>query len=159
MCNKYTLNIMAKRGCPPKYTKKFRKQLLSEFDQYINKTTIPIIAEFAYQHEIPKQTFYDWPEFSNLLKRCTAKKETNLEKGMLSNQFPTAAAIFALKQLGWSDKQEVTHSGNAGLQLIISDQFKPQKGEQGTNKSIKNKQQKALPKADDNDIIDIKEAK
>lgn len=104
---------MAKRkvGRPPKYTKKIRKQLLIEFDEFINKETIPILAEFAYKHEVPKQTFYDWDEFSNLLKKCMAKKEANLEKGVLAGHLNSSMGIFSLKQLGWRDRTELEHTG------------------------------------------------
>jgi hypothetical protein len=94
-------------GRPPKYTQPIRRKLLREFEQYVTETPMPIIAEFAFQRGIPKQTFYDWPEFSNLLKVAVEKKEAYLERGMVHKQLDTSASIFSLKQIGWRDKHEI----------------------------------------------------
>lgn len=109
---------MAKVGRPRKFSKKQVKELMCAFEEYIQNTEVPIINEFTYQQGIIRQNLYDYPEFSTLLKRCTEKKEVALEKGMLSGNMPPAAAIFSLKQLGWSDKKEFEHSGNIGVQII-----------------------------------------
>lgn len=108
--------VKNKGGRPPKYTKEIKKDLYEKFEMYINKTTIPILAEFAYKNNVPKQTFYDWPEFSNLLKKCMNKKEVSLEKGVLFGKLNAAMGIFSLKQLGWTDKQDLSIKGNIGIE-------------------------------------------
>jgi len=105
---------MAKVGRPRKYSKKRVKEIMEEFEAYIDNTEVPTIAWFAYQARIERTTLYDYPEFSTLIKRCIDKKEGALEQGMLSGEMPPAAAIFSLKQLGWSDKQEIAHTGKDG---------------------------------------------
>lgn len=137
---------MAKVGCPPKYTKKFRKELLKIFEKYINDNDIPILAEFAYTNNVSRPSLYDWPEFSTLIKRCLDKKETNLEKGVFFDKLNPIMAIFSLKQLGWRDRQEVEHTGET-IKVIVSNEFQPRKLEQ--------KPEKALKKPADN-IIAIK---
>lgn len=82
-------------------------QLVKDFDKYIDDNTIPIICEFAYQHRMSKSSMYDIPELVEPIKIAITKKEANLEKGMLAGKLPPAPTIFSLKQLGWSDRNEV----------------------------------------------------
>ena len=82
------------------------EHLLKKFEKYINDTTLPIIAEFAYMNDIERQYLYDNKMFSTLLKKCTTKKEANLEKGALTGKLNHTMAIFSLKQLGWKDRQD-----------------------------------------------------
>jgi len=67
-----------------------------------------------------RQSFYDYeerPEFSYIIKRARLKVENTYEL-RLSNQ-NTSGAIFALKNMGWSDKQEIDqktqHSGGIAI--------------------------------------------
>lgn len=99
---------MAKAGRPRIYD---RNELAKAMQQYIEATDIPIIAEFAHKNGVLRELLYDWPEFSTLLKRCTEKKEAALERKALAGEINVSMAIFSLKQLGWSDKQETKHSG------------------------------------------------
>jgi len=105
---------MAKVGRPRKLKAKEVKDLLCAFEEYIDNTDVPIIAGFAYQARIDRTKLYDYPEFSTLIKRCIDKKESALENGILNGSIPPAAGIFSLKQLGWSDKQEIAHTGKDG---------------------------------------------
>ena len=109
---------MAKRGRPRKFSQKRVKELQEAFEEYINTTQVPIIADFATKENILRESLYDYEDFSTLLKRCVQKKESALEKCMLSGDLVPSAAIFSLKQLGLSDKKEVEHSGNVGVQII-----------------------------------------
>jgi hypothetical protein len=86
-----------------------REALLEAFEAYIETTDIPIVVEFTTQAGITRDLIYSWPEFSSLLKRCVQKKEAALERAMLNNKVNTVGAIFALKQLGWSDRVEQTN--------------------------------------------------
>jgi len=90
---------------PRSRTQKQDEQLFNKFKKYIDNTTIPIIAEFAYMNDIERQYLYDNKIFSTLLKKCIAKKEANLEKGALTGKLNPTMAIFSLKQIGWKDKQ------------------------------------------------------
>lgn len=64
--------------------------------------------------------YEDKPEFSNAVKRAKARVEAAYE-GRLWAQAP-AGAIFALKNLGWSDKQEIAHSGGVSIQATPVDE-------------------------------------
>ena len=90
---------------PRSRTRTQDEELFDKFKKYINDTTLPIIAEFAYMNDIERQYLYDNQMFSTLLKKCIAKKEANLEKGALTGKLNPSMAIFSLKQIGWKDKQ------------------------------------------------------
>jgi hypothetical protein len=96
---------MARTGRPPKVKMEDMPELVEKFKRYIEETDIPIIAEFSYQNGFGKQYLYDRPEFSDLLKIATAKKEAALEIGTLKGVLNPAMAVFSLKQLGWRDKE------------------------------------------------------
>ena len=96
-----------KGGQPRKYSDNEIEEYKKKFEEYIDNNPIPIIAEFAYQNNILRETIYDYNEFATLRKKAIAKKESNLEKGALSNKLNPSMAIFSLKQLGWTDKKSI----------------------------------------------------
>jgi len=91
-----------------KYSKKFKGDLLRAFEEYVDNTEIPVIAEFAYKNKIPRSTLYEFKEFEYMRQICIDKKEANLEKLALTKEIDSSMAIFSLKQLGWSDKNQST---------------------------------------------------
>lgn len=95
---------MAKVGRPSKLNDCDIQETIKKFEKYIDETPIPIVAEFAYQNKILRETLYDYKEFSTVLKACIDKKTAQLEKAGLANKVNVGMAIFSLKQLGWSDK-------------------------------------------------------
>ena len=95
------------------------EQLFKKFEKYINDTTLPIIAEFAYTNEIDRNYLYDNAIFSTLLKKCIAKKEANLEKGALTGKLNPSMAIFSLKQIGWKDKQETEGNTTPTINITL----------------------------------------
>lgn len=59
-----------------------------------------------------RQSFYDYEKrgpFSYVVKRARLRVEMAYEKRLLSTS-PTGA-IFALKNMGWSDRMDMRHSG------------------------------------------------
>lgn len=104
-----------KVGAPvTKWTAEYLKSMESKIIDYTNKTKIPILAEFAYTHNVLREQLYQYPELSYAIKRLMTKKESQLEKYGLSKN--NTMAIFSLKQLGWTDKNEIT--GKDGKDLI-----------------------------------------
>lgn len=94
-------------GRPPLLSDEERAKLAEDFAEYINKTEIPIIKEFAYRNNLLSSYLYDWQEFPKLLKICMEKKESNLELMALRGKINPSMAIFSLKQIGWSDKVDL----------------------------------------------------
>ena len=106
-------------GRPRTLTDERVAELVDSYIKYIEETDIPIVAEFAYLSDIPRQILYDYPEFSTLSKKAIDKKEMQLEKMGYSSKGNPAFIIFSLKQLGWRDKQELEHSGSLAVNLIV----------------------------------------
>lgn len=104
-------------GRPRKYNDEQIKQIKASFTEYIENTDIPIIAEFSYQNDVSRDALYDYEEFSTLIKRAIAKKEAQLERKALNGEVDKTMAIFSLKQLGWSDKKEIEHSGKVDIKI------------------------------------------
>jgi len=95
-------------GRPVLYTDEKITEIIELMDKYTESEDIPILAEFAYLNNIRRGTFYDQPGLSDATKRMTGKKEAQLERLALKNGINVSMAIFSLKQMGWSDKHEVT---------------------------------------------------
>ena len=114
-------------GRPPKIKAEDQPDLFRKFEEYIDKTDIPIVAEFAYKQGLWKSYFHERPEFANLIKRCLTKKESALERGTLLGSLNAPMAIFSLKQLGWKDRAEKIifvdpkTMTNAELQRLMDD--------------------------------------
>lgn len=111
-------------GRPQEYD---RETVAIAFAAYIVSEEIPIVAEFAANQGFGKSLMYEWAkedkDFLNLLNKCTTKKESALERKGLKGEVNTPMAIFSLKQLGWSDKQEQTLKGDptAPLNITVAD--------------------------------------
>jgi hypothetical protein len=107
-------------GRPPRSD---RPELLRKFSEYIDSTDIPVIAQFAYQNDVGTDQLYGWPEFASAVERARNKKEGNLEIKALYGEINARVAIFALKQLGWSDRGEQTLKGdkNAPIRFVVSE--------------------------------------
>ena len=105
-----------------KYVLRDHADLLAKFLEYIEATDIPIVAEFAHQNGLHRQQLYMMTELEDAIKLCITKKECALERGALNGGVNCTLAIFSLKQIGWSDKQETTHKGDptAPIALILN---------------------------------------
>lgn len=109
---------MAGRGRPPKYDYDTKVKLLDSFHKYIEETEIPIVAEWAVKNGMHRETLYSMCEckddlaeqFTNAIKTCTYKKESELERMALNGEVDRTMAIFSLKQLGWRDKTETENT-------------------------------------------------
>jgi len=103
---------MARTGRPskPKYNIAY---MIDVIEKYIEETPLPILKECCYKnnwnYDYVTQLQRKHPDLSLSIKKLLMKKEVVLELGMLSGKLPTAAAIFSLKQLGWSDRQDLVN--------------------------------------------------
>jgi len=94
-------------GRPVKYTKDKLEEIRLALEKYIKTTKIPIIAEFAYKNDIPREELYRHKELNHTIKKLINKKEAQLEILALTKKIDSKMAIFGLKQLGWKDKQDI----------------------------------------------------
>lgn len=90
--------------------------LIADIDSYIERADPPIIAEYAHLHGITRQRLYQLADEKKAvgdmrlfdgIKKLSEAKEIKLEKNGLSGDYAANVAIFSLKQLGWSDKQNM----------------------------------------------------
>jgi len=69
-----------------------------------------------------RQSFHDYkkrPEFSYTIKKARLMVEKSYELYLIYSKNPTGA-IFALKNLGWDDKQKHEHTGKNGEPLAVT---------------------------------------
>ncbi len=99
------------------FTPEYIEEIQEKLTEYIDSKAVPVVCEFAYLNDIRRSALYEIPELAYSLKRLTEKKQANLELGALSNKINVSMAIFSLKQLGWSDKQELTGKGGGPIQI------------------------------------------
>lgn len=97
-----------------------REAVAAQFEAYIAATEIPIIVEFCALHRVSREFIYQNDDFAELRTHCIAKKEAALERLGLTGKVDTRMAMFSLTQLGWSNKQDVTHKGDAAHPIMIS---------------------------------------
>jgi len=80
---------------------------------------VPTITGLAYFLGFEsRQSFYDYEKidkFTYTVKRARTLIEIEYETLLHSNN--VAGAIFALKNFGWTDKQEIEHSGGLPITL------------------------------------------
>lgn len=120
---------MNKGGHPTTvWTEEKIKDTIEKLDKYIESNEIPIVAEFAYLHNIRKATLYEKPALAYSIKRLTEKKEAQLEKGALGGTLNSTMAIFSLKQIGWSDKQNIELDGKLALPIVQVEIIKSEEG-------------------------------
>jgi len=112
---------MSDIGRPPKFKTALDIQI--EIDEYFSQTLadeMPFtITGLAYHLGFEsRQSIYDYEkhgEFSYAIKRARLQVEKYAEDKLFSTT-PTGA-IFALKNHGWSDKQEIEHSGEMNINI------------------------------------------
>ena len=99
--------MKAKRGRPPKVN---IEDLINDVDDYLATADPPIVAEYAHLHNITRQYLYELAnnnqELSDTIKRISETKEVMLERGALKGKYQPTMAVFSLKQLGWTDRQQ-----------------------------------------------------
>jgi len=99
-------------GQPPYYNSP--EDLQSAIDAYFLDENCPnTITGLAYFLGFAdRQSLNDYqerPEYSFIIKRARARVEMAYEAKLSSNT--VTGAIFALKNMGWKDKQEIEQSG------------------------------------------------
>lgn len=107
-------------GRPRKY--KTVEDLQAAIDRYFteeDKTTVCGLA--LYLGFNSRQSFADYceygDEFSDTIKKAKFRIECNYEKYLFGDDKKPTGAIFALKNMGWSDKQELDVKGNLSITL------------------------------------------
>ena len=99
-------------GQPPRYENP--QQLWDRAMEYFNSVDKPTITRLCLHLGFEsRQSFYDYEKregFSYTIKRLRMMIEAEYEDLVTDKDHATAGVIFALKNLGWSDKQEIDHT-------------------------------------------------
>lgn len=105
-------NNLKRVGKPPIF--KSETELIEKIEQYFleygEKTTITGLCLFLGFES--RQSFYDYEKnekYSYIIKRARLMIENGYEIQAMDSKTPTFQ-IFALKNMGWSDKQELDHT-------------------------------------------------
>ena len=113
--NKFALGLTT-NGQPPKYEtpQELEQRCIKYFQECVDKEEKATITGLAlYLGFSSRQSIYDYKEkkdFSYILKRATLAVENAYETN------GTAFDMFALKNMGWKDKQEIENT-NMNLNL------------------------------------------
>lgn len=109
-------------GRPPKWNTP--EELQAEIDKYFagcEKTGEPLtITGLALALDTYRDVLMDYQnkdEFSNTVKRAKQRIENAYEKRLIANG--RAGDIFALKNFGWKDKQEIEADINSEVNINI----------------------------------------
>lgn len=103
-------------GRPPKWTSPEEVQVL--IDEYFNNTPEEewTITGLALALDTYRSVLVDYQhkdKFSNTIKRAKEKVQHAYEKDL--RRKGRSGDIFALKNFGWRDKQEIENTGNVNL--------------------------------------------
>ena len=104
------------KNCPDK-----RIIYVTEDGQKIEAPHPTITGLALYLGYVSRSSCYDQEkneEYSDIIKRAKSYIEMNYEKALMGNS--VTGAIFALKNMGWRDRQEIEQTGNVGLNLIVN---------------------------------------
>lgn len=106
-------------GRPPQFEKAedLQKMIEAYYDQVIIDGRNPTITGLAYYLGFEsRQSFYDYEEkeqFTYTIKRARLQIEENYENALFNKN--AAGPIFALKNFGWKDTQEIKHDIPKGV--------------------------------------------
>lgn len=84
-------------------------ELEVQVNMYVSTEKKPTLAGLAYFLGVDRQTLYNYkdrPEFFDIIKKATDFVEARYEERLIYENNPTGV-IFALKNMGWKDKQEI----------------------------------------------------
>ena len=117
---------MAKRGRPPKYkTPEEFEAAVDSYQETLSKDNPATLTGLMLHLGIySKSTFYEYGEregFSEPVKKARLIVENEYEKKLHGTA--SGGAIFALKNMEWSDKQEREITGKDGAPLGLTVEF------------------------------------
>lgn len=116
---------MAQTGRPPKYeTPQQMQEAIDEYfadtqDEKLTLTGLALALGFA-----SRQSIYDYERdetFSYTIKRARLRIENSYE--MALRRYGRGGDVFALKNFGWKDAQELNHTGADGVPLSLRVEF------------------------------------
>lgn len=109
-------------GRPKVWTKDAIEALADDLDAWAKDPSAMFLASFCRDNGTHRQRLYEFakesPKFADSLKRAETACEANIAEGTADGAIPPAFGIFGLKQRGWTDKQEIEHSGEVKSKVV-----------------------------------------
>ncbi len=108
-------------GRPPTWTDpiEFDKAVDSYFESTNEPTWTGLTLHLGFNSRQALNYYMEEkPEFLNSIKKALSRIESKYENIAIYSKMPTGA-IFALKNFGWKDKQEVEQSGKTEQELTV----------------------------------------
>lgn len=81
-------------------------------DNYFDSETKPTLAGLSCALDVSRSTLYNYEhkdEFLHIIKKARQRVERIYEETLMYGDRPTGV-IFALKNMGWSDKTDIDHT-------------------------------------------------
>ena len=108
--------------CEPEYAKDEECEIIvTKQGPIIKNLNAPSLTGLAlYLGYASRQSIYDnenIEEYSYTIKRSKMKVEEWLYQHSVDGTMPPAVGIFLLKNFGWTDKQEIEHSGGVTVNV------------------------------------------
>jgi hypothetical protein len=97
-------------GRPPLF--ETPEQLLELVESYFSSDDKPTLSGLSFNLGMSRQSLYNYAEkdeFFDIIKKARQRIESVYEKRLIYESNPTGV-IFALKNMGWFDKQEIDHT-------------------------------------------------
>ena len=108
---------MAGRPLKFKTAKEMQEAIDSYFAQHPERPTISGLA--IHLGFVDRQSMYDYkdrPAFSDTIKAAVSRIEAKHEENIYTTG--AAGSIFWLKNRGWTDQQQIQHSGGINIQPV-----------------------------------------
>jgi len=87
------------------------EELQAVIDEYFNGNNKPTLAGLAVALKIDRQTLYNYKDrddFHEIIMDATSRVEAVYEENMIYNRDTNVVGlVFALKNMGWSDRQDI----------------------------------------------------
>ena len=98
--------------------------LVKDIKEYTKATDYPILKELCYlkhyNYDYVMQLQKNDEELSQSIKELLYKKEAYLEYNGVHGKLSNTMAVFALKQLGWRDVQEIKTTSEVNISPLES---------------------------------------
>lgn len=112
---------------------KTKKKLSVAVDDYFRQVArdgdVPTMTALALFLGVSRKTLHNYVgRYSDILEMAKARVEASLEQRLVSGKGSTQGVMFSLKQMGWTDKQEII-SENKNLTLTGFTLVDPNKDE------------------------------
>jgi hypothetical protein len=109
-------------GRPPTWTDELIDDLADKIITWSRFHTSNYLESFCAENDTYPQKLSELAlksdKFSEALKRAKAACSAHIAEATAGGEMPVAFGIFALKQHGWRDRQEVEHSGEIGSRVV-----------------------------------------